>query len=151
MLPAVPALLGCNLLIDDLDDRCGICRFLCSLEVMVDASESLSLARRTRSATVCWRFVIRCICCSIRSLAVLFDSAKAAIICICWAMMVSNSDFLMDLVDATVEAIEANGESVPVSCRWSSFVSNVRIRSSSCCSRRDGAVIRELVGELIAD
>ena len=82
MGPAVPALLGCNRLMEDLDAWCGMRCLRCSFDVMVDVSESQSLILMAKSATVCWRLVIISICLSIRSLVVLFDSVRAAIICI---------------------------------------------------------------------
>ena len=91
------------------------------------------------------------ICCSILLLAEVFDSASAAIICICCAMIVSNSSLLMDLEDPAVDATEAVGDDEFAGCLWSICVSRVLILSSSCCSCSEGAVILEFVGELSAD
>ena len=54
-----------------------------------------------------WRLDMRSICFSIRSLANWLDAARDAIICICCAIMVSNSDFLIDLDEATDDVGEA--------------------------------------------
>ena len=115
IVPAVPASLGCMCRKDNLEGCCGILLLRCLVDVMVDASESLSLTLMTRSATVCCKLVIRAICCSILSLANLLEAASSAIICICWAIIVSNLNFLMDFDDAFDESKEAVGESVRVS------------------------------------
>ena len=104
----------------------------CSFDVMVDASESLSLTLITRSATVCWRLVISAICCSIRLFDSWLDSAKVAIIFICWAMISSNLDILIDLAESSDDVDFANGYA-GVSCQFSCD-SNMLMRASSCCS-----------------
>ena len=66
-------------------------------------------------------------------------------------MISSNSDFFRDLEEDIVDATEAVGDVLLCSCFWSIFDSKQRIQSSSCCSRSEGAVILEFVGELMAD
>ena len=90
------------------------------------------------------------ICCSILLLADLLEVASAAITCICWAIIRSKSDFLMDLEDALVESVDVLDDAVPVSCCWFICDSRDWMRSSSCCSQREGVVMRELVGKLKA-
>ena len=39
-------------------------------------------------------------------------AARAAVICICWAMIVSNSDFLMERKESAVDAADATDDSM---------------------------------------
>ena len=56
----------------------------------------------------------------------------------------------MDFEDALVESVDVCDEAVLISCCWFICDSKDLMQSSSCCSQREGAVMRELVGELKA-
>ena len=146
MGPEVPASLGWSRLIDDLLEWWVICCLCWSLDVMVDASESLLLTQITRSETVFCRLLNNSICCSILLFASWLDAARVAIIFIWLAMMDSNW-FLMDQAKAADDVDAADVDAGRSQC-WFIFDSKALMRASRWCSWRVETVFLEFVGEL---